>query len=186
MTDEIARANRIVPLASVLRELGVDVPLDSPAHSLKTYCPFGFTHADGGLETAFRIYYRSNTGYCFAGCGFFTPVWLASHASDRPAQEVAIDLLTAYGEVAGDDQQRWEALLAEDVPAIDTASLAQALLVACAQAIPDWRRRQFEDLAEPLSKCLTLLDRIKTPDDAWEWLSVAKTYMTRSAQTYAG
>lgn len=177
MSAVVELANEKVPIAYVCRKIGMTIPDRSTGKSIKTRCPFGFVHADRGLEAAFRIYYDTNTAYCFAGCGFFTPVWLAATAWDRQPTEIAGEMLHAIGYRSPDSEQYWEHLIAPKPAPVDRAALAEALTVYCSAKIQQWDDRQFGDLSQSLEKCLRLLEYVETADDAWQWLRVSKQYM---------
>lgn len=177
----VAIANQQVPIAMACRLLGVSIDTDDGyGKSVKVHCPFGDVHhSDGGAEKAMRVYPDTNTAYCFAGCGHFTPVRLLSHAWDRPAAEVALDLLDQLGhrplsladQFAG--HETW-------TPPPDPGQLAEALKTYCRRIDPSWDDRQFEPrVAARLSQCLRLLDRVATDDDANRWLTGAKKVMSQ-------
>lgn len=148
---------------------------------MKVHCPFGdLYHSDQGIEAAFRIYPGSNSAFCFAGCGYFTPVGLAAMAWDRPKEEVAADLLDRVGYKPVSLAQAWAGLQVREEPP-DTAMLALALRTYCERVAPGWAERQFEPgIGAVLDRCLALLPRVKTPDDAEQWLQVTKRVMCRT------
>ncbi len=177
----IAVANQQVPIAFACRLVGAAVDVDDVyGKSVKIHCPFGDVHhSDGGAEKAMRIYPDTNSAYCFAGCGHFTPVRLVSHAWDRPQAEVAVDLLDQLGhrplslaeQFAG--HETWN-------PPPDAGQLAEALKTFCRRIDPSWEDRQFEPLvAARLTQCLRLLDRVATDDDAQRWLAGVKQVMSQ-------
>src|SRR6266568_5256393 len=94
----ITIANEQVSILLVCDLIGMSVPSEISGRSYKTNCPFGeFYHSDGGAVKAFRIYPDTNSAHCFASCGYFTPVWLASSAWGRRPTEVAVQLLDRIG-----------------------------------------------------------------------------------------
>ncbi len=184
----ISLANEAVPIALACRLVGLDVDFDAAyGKSLKVYCPFGdIHHSDGGESKAMRIYPDTNSCFCFAGCGHFSAVRLVAHAWDRPAAEVAVELLERIGytplSLAAEfaSHATWK-------PAPDTAHLAEALKMFCRRVTPDWDRRQFDPLvAGRLARCLALLDRVRTDEDAATWLHGAKTHMHHILTTLTG
>jgi len=176
----IALANERMSIIEACNALGMDV-FDFSVQSLKVYCPFGHLyHADGGSSKAMRIYPGTNSAWCFAGCGYFTPVKLI--AMDRGITEVqaAESILEETNYVAPDYEARWKALT-ETTVTINTEDLTDALKVACARMAPDWEDRQFEDkVATKLRECLALLARLRTEEDARKWLSVSKQAMRQA------
>lgn len=149
--------------------------------SIKTYCPFGqLWHQDGGHTKAFRVYASSNSCYCFAGCGMFTPVTLLAKARDMTNEESAEWILAYTGYVEPDFQSQWDALMAQPA-AVDRDSLTEALKIACAGMDPEWEDRQFEPgIASTFTRCLGLLPKVQNAEDAKQWLSVTKTAMSRA------
>lgn len=180
--DVVSLANERVGIGYVCGLVGVEVPESSPGRSVKVRCPFGFTHRDHGLEAAFRVYFETNTAFCFAGCGFFTPVWLAATAWDRLPSEVARDLLEGIGYGGLDPDSRWEAAQSGPVVGVDRAALVEALQGWAGRTIPDWERRQFGDLAPALQAGLGLVGRVEDEDGAWLWLDGVKKYLVRVAR----
>lgn len=175
----VAIANEQYSIIAACRAVGLELPEIPMGRSVKVHCPFGFQHVDMGHETAFRVYADTNTAFCFAGCGYFTPVWLISTATDKRPAEVAADLLAEIGYRPLDLLERFST--AEQDPAPDKASLRAALQMYCERTLPMWEELQFNAVvAFKLGKCLALLDRVVTSDDAWLWLSVAKQAMTKA------
>lgn len=177
-------ANEQVPIALAARLAGVDLPDDlGGVTSWKVLCPFGDVyHADGGLEAALRIYPETNQAFCFAGCGYFTPVRLVAAAWDRPPRYVASELLERVGVRPRSLAQRWaEASQVEHHP--DVSLLAEALKIYCRRACPSWEAAQFEPaVAAKLTRCLALLDRVHTDPDALTWLTASKNVMGATLQ----
>lgn len=173
-------ANREVSILEVCRRLGMQVP-EIREKSVKTYCPFGFMHADEGRSPAFRIYSESNSVYCFAGCGRFEPAGLWAHAHDLEPEEAALRLLNLTGAIAHweGDEKAWEALTKPPVP--DPPSqpdLAAALKLYCERIDSSWEADQFHDyVADRLQQCLELLPRVHTPAEAHQWLDATKRIM---------
>lgn len=176
--DLIRTANERMSIEEAFRLIGENV-----SYASKQYCPFGEVfHQDGGTSRSLRIYPDTNSAFCFAGCGYMSPVsLLAMHRniSDDQAAEVILEM-TNY--VPPDYESQWDALQSE-VDAVSTSDLAEALKVACARMSPDWVTLQFEDaVAGALSKCLALLPKVKSSDDSKKWMDVSKTVMRRAIQ----
>lgn len=175
-------ANEQVPIAVAANLVGLELPTDETySKSWKVFCPFGeLYHTDGGAEKAMRVYPDSNTAHCFAGCGFFTPVRLVSHAWGRPQAEVARDLLERAGVKTATLRERFAA--ARDWhPPPDTTLLAEALKTFCRRLAPDWNTRQFDqDVAWRLTACLNLLTLVSTDADAALWLERCKQVMAKA------
>lgn len=92
----IERANA-VSVFDVLRDYFDIVHPREGGGSYKGYCPFGFEHADGGIEKQWRTYPSTNSSYCFAGHGSLTPVRLVQIKKDIKATDAAVDILRRYG-----------------------------------------------------------------------------------------
>lgn len=145
---------------------------DFTDRSVKTFCPFGeFYHADRGVEAAFRVYPEPNNAYCFGACGFFSPVSLYAAAQGISQGAAADSLLQQVGWKPPSLEERWaEALAATTTP--DVLALAEALKAYCSRVIPGWEFAQFEKpYSEVLDKCLSLLPRVSTDEDATAWLN---------------
>lgn len=174
----VAVANEQVPIATVCRLLGVEVP-EEMVRSPKLHCPFEqLNHSDGGMDKAMRIYDESNTAYCFSCAISYTPVtmWcLAMDTNDRRA--VAAQLLDQIGYRPVDLAAAWEHAQTYQ-PQPDRSQLAEALTTFCRRTQPGWRIRQFDaPVAAMLSRCLDLLDLVGDAEDAVLWLSRCKGVM---------
>lgn len=176
MNENIARANERVSILEVFELIGN--PIYSSA---KNYCPFGpVTHADGGASPALRAYPDTNSAYCFACAEAWRPVQLLAKARDISEDEAAMVLLESSGYIPVSVDDRLEELLADDTPAVDADSLAQALSTYCLRIHPRWKSLQFEDeVAEAYQQCLAPLVLVHTPKDAQTWLTVTKRKMSQ-------
>lgn len=167
----------------VCRLLGMDLPGDlSFGRNLKVWCPFGDVyHTDSGDEAAMRVYVESNSVYCFAGCGFFTPVSMLAHAWDITRRTAARELLERAGITPTVPSDVWDRPLdGHDPP--DRNLLAEALKTFCRRTVPGWAQRQFDpDTATVLTRCLALLERVSTDEDAHRWLTGCKQAMRATA-----
>lgn len=170
-------ANERMTIIEACNELGMDV-MDFSISSLKVYCPFGnLYHSDGGTTKAMRIYPATNSAWCFAGCGYFTPTRMLAMDKGVPEQAAAEFILERTNYVAPDFEARWEAISTEK-PVPNTDDLTEALKVACSRMVPDWEERQFEDeVAHKLRQCLALLRKVQSEEDAALWLSSTKKIM---------
>lgn len=175
--DAIRLANSEVSIIKACNMVGLDIGEFAVA-SLKLYCPFGqLYHEDGGSSRAMRVYPGTNSAYCFAGCGYFSPVKLVAMDRDMTEEAAAEYLLEEIGWVAPTYEAQWEALMAEK-PVVDTASLAEALKVACSRMSPRWEALQFEEVVSTkLSQCFALLGKVHSEEDAQKWLGVTKQVM---------
>jgi hypothetical protein len=178
----VAAANEHVAILDVCSRIGMNVPETSYGKSVKVHCPFGIYHADHGQESSFRIFFDSNTAYCFAGCGFFSPVWLAALAWDRQVNSVAEELLESIGYRPLSLEDSWEKSQEHEVVP-DVSALAEALKIYCGHKILDWEVSQFSYLAQTLSGCLALLSRVKTEQQAWQWLEATKSIMIEKSNS---
>jgi hypothetical protein len=184
----VAVANEQVPIAFAARLIGMDIPEDlDHGRALKVHCPFGpIYHRDQGDEAAMRIYAGDNHAFCFAGCGFFTPVWLVAHAWDRDPRSVAVELLQRAGIKPVSLADAW-AQAATFQPAPQVTLLAEALKTFCARISPDWEVAQFTPgVAATLRRCLILLDHVGTETQAQQWLRGCKTVMRRALHPGGG
>lgn len=172
-------ADEKVSIVVVCRMLGVVLPdhyVDGRAQ--KVQCPFGeIYHSDGGVSPAMRIYPDTNSAYCFSCAAYYTPVSLAAKAMDTTRQVAAIRLLDHIGYRPLDLAQQWRAVK-DFEPEPDRALLADALKTYCRRIEPQWATRQFEaPVARVLTRCLSLLDLVKSADDVTLWLDRCKVAM---------
>lgn len=173
-------ANRHVAIETVCRLIGMDLPDVDSVRSIKVHCPFGdFSHVDGGVEAAFRVYPDSNSAYCFACSKYYSPVSLAVAAWGREPDEVAVDLLDRVGYKPASHADEWARLVtSETVP--DQGALRVALDVFCSTLAEDWSVRQFDPVvAGRLADCLRLISLVRTGEDARRWLEGTKEVMRR-------
>jgi hypothetical protein len=178
--SEIGVANEKVSIVLACNLIGMDIPEDvGSRRSVKVHCPFGeIYHVDQGYEAAFRIYPDSNSAFCFAGCGYFTPVSLCAHAWGTPSATVAVELLERVGVKPVSLADAW-AQVASHEPAPDAVLLAQALKTFCRRTCLNWEQIQFEPaVAATLTRCLALLDLVGTEADAGTWLAACKRVMS--------
>jgi len=180
VSELIDLANSRLSIVQACNMLDVSVG-DFTYGSVKTYCPFGqIWHQDGGSTKAFRVYAATNSCYCFAGCGMFTPVSLLAKAKDMTNEESAEWILNFTGYVPQDFHSQWDALMSTPAP-VDRDSLTEALKMACSGMDPQWEDRQFEPrIAMKFTACLALLPKVQSAEDATTWLSVTKTAMRRA------
>lgn len=177
-------ANERMSIFTACNKLGMDIP-DYASVSMKLYCPFGHLfHADGGMSKAFRIYPGTNSAYCFASCGYFTPVRLIAMDKDVSNDEAAEMILLETNYVPPDYTSRWAALT-EETTQIDKDALANALKLACERIDPAWEIRQFEEpIAETFQKCLSLLTKVRTEEETSKWLAVTTEVMRKKIGEY--
>lgn len=174
-------ANEQVSIVTVCQLVGVDVPDDiGSGRSRKVHCPFGEVyHSDHGAAAAMRIYPDSNSAWCFSCSMYFTPVKLAAQAWDQDPQTAALRLLDRVGYRPVDLAQAWASVTSYE-PEPNRALLADALKTYCRRIAPGWGQQQFEPrVAATLTRCLALLDLVKTDEDVKTWLESCKTAMKR-------
>lgn len=166
-----------VSITFACRLVGVDVPDDQEAERLKLHCPFGeLYHLDGGMDRAFRVYPQQQRAHCFAGCGSFTPVSLLAHAWGIGRGQAARLLLERVGYRPATAATLWAQ--AHQPPPVDVGALAEALKTFCARLDPHWAVRQFQPAnAAALVRCLRLLERVDTEEQAQRWLAASKRHM---------
>lgn len=169
-------ANERVPILDVCRWVGMDVPADAEgARSVRLRCPFGeLSHSDGGVGRDFRVYPVNNDCTCFAGCGYFSPVWLAAQAWGVGTTAAATALLDRIGYRPLDRAGAWEAACTVPV-GLDRPRLAAALRTYAARVVPGWERSQYDPaVTDLLERCLTLLDLVGDQAGATAWLDTCK------------
>lgn len=180
--DVVAVANEKVPIVTVAQMLGVQLPEDVGAgRSRKVPCPFGdLYHSDGGVSAAMRVYPETNSAYCFSCSAYYTPVSLAAKAMDLDRRTAAVRLLDRIGYKPLDVAVAWQRAAAPAEPEPNRALLAHALKTYCGRIDPYWSHRQLEpSVARVLSRCLGLLDLVKSADDVRLWLDRCKEAMRR-------
>lgn len=176
----VAIANEQVPIATVCRLLGVEVP-DDGLRAPKLHCPFEhFFHSDGGMEAAMRIFADDNTAYCFSCTVKYTPVSLYAQGMDVVHREAAVRLLEYIGYTPPDLATAWQlAVTFEPMP--QRSQLAEALKTFCRRVDPGWRTRQFDPvIAAALRRCFALLDLVHSGADAQLWLERCKIVMSHA------
>ena len=175
--EAIKLANEHVSIIDACNMVGMELG-DFTASSMKVYCPWGHvTHMDGGMSKSMRVYPETNSAFCFASCGYLTPVKMIALDRDVSEEEAAEILLTEINYVPPDYMSKWNALIAEQIP-VNTSALAEALKVACARMTEDWDDVQFDDeISTKLVQCLGLLPKVQTNEDADKWLDVSKIVM---------
>lgn len=180
----MAVANEKVPIVTVCRLFGVDTPDEvALSRSRKVRCPFGeIYHSDGGVSPAMRIYQETNSAYCFSCAVYYTPVSLAARAMDTDRLSAALRLLDHVGYRPMDLAQKWQQVQ-QYQPEPDKVLLADALKTYCRRVDPQWAGRQFEPaVAGVLTRCLGLLDLVKSDDEVILWLERCKEAMRRVLQ----
>lgn len=176
----IELANEHVGITSVLERMGISTPETSSGVSWKSHCPFeSYYHIDGGRAKSLRVYFDSNTAFCFAGCGYLTPVKLFSLKTGLAQLDAAEILLSQNGYELPSFEDELEGLL-KIKPGVSKAALREALQTFCARLAGDsWRSVQFDDyVLVGLSNCLTILDKIDDELKARNWLELSKKYMS--------
>lgn len=178
--EHIRMANSTVSIVHVLRAIGVDTP-ELSRGSIKVHCPFGEVwHGDGGNEQALRVYEDTNTSFCFACTKLYTPTALHALTYDISESDAAEILLNDVAPQLKENFQNWDKLMKEHILKPDTFSLVRALEIYCSTIREDWFLVQFDENISVLHlKCLALLDRIQSAEDAADWLRVSKEVMSR-------
>ncbi len=181
-TSVITVANEQVSIVSVCQMFGLDLPDDiGTARSRKVACPFGeLYHSDHGVSPAMRIYPDTNSAFCFSCSTYYTPVSLAAQAMGCTRTTAATRLLDRVGYRPLDLATAWRQ--ARDYsPEPDRALLADSLKTYCRRICPDWAHRQFDpQIAATLTRCLSLIDLVKTAEDAALWLRKCKFAMSQA------
>lgn len=179
--DVVAHANEQVSIIAVCKMVGVELPEDLTfSRSLKVACPFGpYYHSDGGRDPAMRVYEDGNHAYCFSCSQYFTPVTLAAQALEVDRRTAALILLDRAGLRPPDAAEAWRRARQYE-PEPDRALLAEALKTFCRRIDSGWTARQFDpNVASVLTRCLSTLDLVRTPQDVTLWLNRCKRAMTQ-------
>lgn len=183
-TSWIDEANTRVHIADVLARNGVIVPEAVKFGSnKKVHCPFGFYHSDGGISKAMRVYGKNNTAYCFSCSKRYSPVTLAAAAWDCSWMAAAMRLLEDSGFKPKSLEERWVQATTQEEKLPDLIALADALKVYCSTVSENWEIVQLNNsVANKLTKCLDLLDSVKTAEGASRWLTVCKKVMLKTLE----
>lgn len=172
-------ANEQISITDVLLKMGVSLPDSSSGASWKTDCPFGnFYHLDRGGSKSLRVYYASNSAYCFRGCGYLTPVTLYSLKTGLSKADAAVFLLDSHGiELPSLDDTLTEIIKSDNSPS--HASLREALHIYCQREVGEsWESAQFDDvMISGIDNCLALLSKVDDEEKAKLWLDKSKQYM---------
>lgn len=121
-TGMIERCDEAINILDVLEQMNVDVPRGEYS-SWKTHCPFGYEHADGGLDKNFRVYPPTNVN-CFAMHGFLTPSSLYARWKGMGRERAAKTLLEEAGLLRYKNyREKWNEL-AEERDAAREANVA--------------------------------------------------------------
>lgn len=173
-------ANEKASIVIACRMAGTDVSdVDGYGGSMKIFCPFGGLHSDGGHEKAMRIYPDTNSAWCFACQSFYTPVKMVAEARHVDQGTAAAALLERIGYQPPSVDEQWADVQRKSILP-DAGQLADALKIYCERVVPRWRVRQFDaGPAQLLTKCLRLLDLVRTDEEAQLWLNTAKRVMCR-------
>lgn len=171
-------ANEVVSILTVARSIGVETPDFYSGGTAKIYCPFSdLWHSDGGYEQAARIYIDSNSMWCFACSRLYTPTLLYALTHDVTEQEAARILLDEAGYRSLDLVEKWDQIISHEDP-IDKYALIESLKLFCNRIADDWETDQFTPaISKVFLRCLELVDKIQTADDARLWLETTKRVM---------
>lgn len=174
MTD-VALANSLMGIVRACQFVGTEMP-DVPGN-MKLYCPFGHLfHRDGGRDKALRIYENTNSAYCFACGEYYDPAKLIALYKDLSRDEAAEFILDYVGYTPPDIDSQWAQVTREEE--FNTEHLADALAMACERFEPNWEIVQYDErVAEKFQRCLGLLAKVKSQDDATMWLGTTKKIM---------
>jgi hypothetical protein len=180
-TSWIEQADENVNIADLLTSIGVFVPdTIRDGGNKKVHCPFGFYHSDGGNAKAMKVYYSANSAYCFSCSKRYSPVSLAAAHWDCSFVAAAMRLLEDAGFKPKTLKERWTEATTPVENKPDLIALADALKMFCSGVSGDWKLAQYsDDVAIKLSRCLELLNNVKTDEDAEKWLSACKIIMRK-------
>lgn len=92
--------------------------------------------------------------------------------------DAALDLLELIGWKPVSQAQRWAELTTPEEETVDVSMLGLALRTYCARVCSKWEEYQLiPEIAEVLGRCLSLLDRVRTSEEADQWLNGCKKAM---------
>jgi len=171
----IEAVNREVSLVRFLNDEGYPVQGPDQARSIKTHCPWGWTHPDGGMEKSFRVY-GSNTGFCFGGCGFINPVIAAERLWEIPPQRAARELAARY-HVSTGDLATAVAIMQRGL-AVDRIELVDALRRWCDASFTEDERI---DARRALARCASVVELIQDASDAARWWEMSQILIFKTA-----
>jgi hypothetical protein len=160
-------ADTHVPWATALRWAKLNAPLE---RGNRDDCPAC------GSRGAFRAY--DDHGFCWNCRGYFSVTGLLAVVWEMDLEDAALRALDQIGYVPLSFAHRWEHVQREIAP--DPGQLELALVTWCEAACPEWTRRRYDKaVANRLARCLGLLPKVKTSQDAETWLSACKQVMGR-------
>jgi hypothetical protein len=172
-------ANERYPIVEACDYAGLAV---GEGYTGKLWCPFGqLFHSDGGYSKAFRIYYATNSAYCFACKALYLPVRLVAMTDDTTDEEAANKILETLGLSDKTWEERWAELQEVGPQLPDLDALASALNRSCHRLSPNWDTEQVEtNVSVAYARCLGLLGKVRTADDAETWLKGTTIVMARA------
>lgn len=158
----VSRANEEIRIEDVLNDFfGGDVPYN--VEKMKTYCPLGYDHSDGGIRKAMNVYSSTNSAWCFSHSMGFTPVSLWSLKTGLPQPVAAKKLLQEYGRRVDPPslEERWIVLDEKaSVPELDREALRR-LIINHAKSLEGYGRRQYDESTLSLmSDILRVVDKL--------------------------
>lgn len=183
----IERAN-VVSIFDVLDDFfGLTLPRSGDSY--KSYCPFGYEHADGGkMDKGWRTYPASNSSYCFPMHGLMTPVRLIQNKYSLRAEKAAVKILNNYGLLKPKHYKgRYRELLVAQEQArankVGNPQHAVEALQAALKQDPAYMLRQFDtDVVQAMNVVLERLNEVAAqgdPDAVREWYVKAKAIMVK-------
>lgn len=174
-------ANEEVSIITACQLIGMDIGDDyATSRSMKLHCPFTDVY-HSSLDRAFRVYPDSNHAYCFSCKMYFSPVSLIATAWDLDRKTAAVELLERTGYRPPTVAATWDAVTAAGYEPPDATMLTEALKTYCRRVHPHWETCQFDrHVAVTFTRCLSLLDQVRSDADADLWLTGCKTVMSRA------
>ncbi len=176
--SNIELADNEVDIFLALNLAGAKVAPSYDSESVKIHCPFCLAYDPGRIkEKSLRVYFRTNTAFCYREHEFFTPTRIASKAWDKSPASAAIALLERIGYLPPSVGDVWANVQPKPLPP-DRSVLGKTLRMYCERIDPQWSTRQFEPkTAEVLGSCLSLLSVVNTEQDVEDWLRDTKRVM---------
>jgi|SRR6185503_6004672 len=179
-------ANDYVSIQYVLSLCGISTPESYSGNSWKTNCPFErFYHIDEGRQKSLRVYFSSNTAFCFAGCGYLTPVGLYALHTGLSKAESAETLISLSDTQLPSFTEELDAVLKTD-NSPSKPFLREALQLFCKRLAGErWAILEFDDyIVSEFDKCLRILDKIDSEETARVWLDLSKKHMSLILKGY--
>lgn len=155
----IDKANEVVDIRDIYNEMQSGSLAPSGEYSSwKIWCPFGYEHADGGLDKNCRLYPPTHI-YCWASHGVIRPTYLYARWKGMPQKKAAEELLKARGFLTERNFRAWWNELVDERDQKQHSRLgAQTFAIqALQQALATDSLYQQEEYSEPVRSAWVLV-----------------------------